>query len=158
VVIAANSLNFEAVPSSATLPPVSADSQPAGQHLFWYFQTPRNRFGLSRQFYSKQVPDHDPEKLVALEALSALLNEKNLTVASPSGHSPFYPYPNKSAFCLGDRYWNHGVQKSQQSFKELLSIVSDLDFTPDNIRKTQWSAINTSLATNNFNEGEDDNK
>jgi hypothetical protein len=70
--------------------------------------------------------------------------------------STFHPYPNKSSFCLGDWYWNHGVQKSQQSFRELIDIITDHDFTLDDVRKTKWSEINTSLATNNFDDDRDD--
>ena len=65
----------------------------------------------------------------------------------------FGPYPNESSFLLGDWYWNHGAQKSQKSFKELLDIVSSPIFTPDNIRHTRWSAINKTLGLADFDDG-----
>jgi len=62
----------------------------------------------------------------------------------------FYPYSNKSSFLLGDWYWNNGTQKSQQSFKDLLEIVGSLDFDPNDVQHTKWSAIDTQLAHNDF--------
>jgi hypothetical protein len=56
---------------------------------------------------------------------------------------------------LGDWYWNRGVQKSHESFKELLSIIGDPDFTSDDIRKTKWSKINNTLAANDFDKSQD---
>ena len=47
--------------------------------------------------------------------------------------------------CLGDWYWNQGAQKSQDSFKELLDIVSDPTFSSSDISKTQWGIINENL-------------
>ena len=45
----------------------------------------------------------------------------------------FYPYPNEYSFCLGDWYWNHGVQKSHESFRKLLDIIGDPGFRPDDM-------------------------
>jgi hypothetical protein len=52
---------------------------------------------------------------------------------------------------LGDWQWNHGVQKSQESFNDLLSIVGSSDFKPDDVRDTQWAKINAKLASDDFN-------
>jgi hypothetical protein len=65
-------------------------------------------------------------------------------------HNEFYPYPNAYSFRLGDWYWNHGVQKSRESFRELLDIVGDPGFHPDDVRNTQWSKIDSKLAMNAF--------
>jgi hypothetical protein len=62
----------------------------------------------------------------------------------------FDPYPNQSSFRLGDWYWNHGAQKSRESFKELTRIIGDPEFAPDDIRKTNWSDIDAKLAASNF--------
>lgn len=89
--------------------------------------------------------------------------------ASDASHQPpivrvgnhFYPYPNESSFRLGDWYWNHGVQKSRESFRKLLNIVGDPGFHPDDVRNTQWSKIDAKLGMNDFDkdgvtDGEDD--
>jgi hypothetical protein len=59
----------------------------------------------------------------------------------------FYPYPNYNSFRLGDWYWNHGIQKSQKSFRELLDIVGDTDFHSSDVRHTRWGSIDTLLAS-----------
>jgi hypothetical protein len=66
----------------------------------------------------------------------------------------FYPYPNEYSFRLGDWYWNHGVQKSRESFRKLLDIIGDPGFRPDDVRNTQWNKIDAKIARNEF-DGED---
>lgn len=88
-----------------------------------------------------ELPSHDPEELVTLEHLCYH--------SGPGRESPnseiYHPYPNRSSFLLGDWYWNGGVQKSQQSFSELLKIVGDQSFSPIDVQHTKWSSINLSL-------------
>lgn len=57
----------------------------------------------------------------------------------------FYPYPNETSFRLGDWYWNGGVQKSQQSFRDLLGIVGSPSFSSEDVRKRNWSQIDKTL-------------
>lgn len=155
-----------------SLPPVnlplplnlpSAENLPAGLQenttsssrnpIFQLYRTTRNFFGLSRQYYCDQIPSHDPEEHFDLNDRSD----------SHSSHDPietdssasFYPYPNKNSLLLGDWYWNSGPQKSQQSFKELLEIVSDPQFCPEDVRSTNWTKINSALAQGDF-EGEEE--
>jgi hypothetical protein len=65
------------------------------------------------------------------------------TSASPANTSQqpfdFYPFPKKSSFLW---YWNSSVKKSQQSFKDLIAIVGDPSFHPDNVHNTKWNRIN----------------
>jgi hypothetical protein len=72
--------------------------------------------------------------------------------SSAQDGAQFNPYPNKNSFLLGDWYWNHGVQKSKESFHTLLSIVGDPDFNPQDVRETKWSAIDKELASNDFDD------
>ncbi|KAF8837831.1 hypothetical protein BDN67DRAFT_991589 [Paxillus ammoniavirescens] len=62
-------------------------------------------------------------------------------------HSPFHPYPNESSLWLGDWYWNYGLQKSQESFKNLLDIIGDLDFNLEDIQNMNWKAIDKALGS-----------
>ena len=64
----------------------------------------------------------------------------------------FYPYLNANSFLLGDWYWNHGEQKSRESFRELLNIVGDPEFHPDDLQGMQWDKINRRLGRNNFDQ------
>jgi hypothetical protein len=49
---------------------------------------------------------------------------------------------------LGDWYWNHGLQKTQEGFRKLLEIVGDRNFRPGDVSSTNWTKINTILAHN----------
>jgi hypothetical protein len=65
--------------------------------------------------------------------------------AQPQGGNPFYPYPNQNSFLLGDWNWNHGIQKSHDSFNELLTIIGSPDFHPDDVWYTRWAKIDAEL-------------
>jgi hypothetical protein len=114
--------------------------------------TPRNVFGLFRQYHSEVLPSHDPEEHVELQDLSDIPTITAHPQIQPSSPSLLYPYPNESSFLLGDWYWNRGHQKSHQSFSELVSIVGHLGFKPEDVRHTKWSEINSKLAKNDFDE------
>jgi hypothetical protein len=74
--------------------------------------------------------------------LSDIINDQVKSTEPPV----YGPYPNKSSFQLGEWFWNHGIQKSQASFQELVSIVGDRDFRPEHIQDTNWRKINNQLA------------
>jgi hypothetical protein len=81
--------------------------------------TLRNVFGLSRRYYTKEMTSYDPEDQVSLQDM---LNIPDHTDPSNSPSQSFYPYPNRTAFRLGNWFWNGGVQKSQASFHELMKV------------------------------------
>ena len=123
------------------------------------FRTPQNRFGLFRQYLSEQLPSHDPEEYVDFQDLSEGSACETSQTSAPFTHSRspevkdnFYPYPNESSFHLRDWYWNCGNQKSHKSLHELVRVVGDPEFRPDNVQHTQWAKINTKLARNDFDE------
>ncbi|KIK37340.1 hypothetical protein CY34DRAFT_15768 [Suillus luteus UH-Slu-Lm8-n1] len=70
-----------------------------------------------------------------------------------AGANPFYPYPNQSSFLLGEWYWNGSLQKSQKSFRELLQIIGDAQFRPEDISATQWNLINHKLGSSSEDAG-----
>lgn len=87
---------------------------------------------------------HDPEDELSLQDVSTM---SVLQAASPSsGAQMFYPYPNCTAFRLGDWFWNGGVQKSQASFREFVDIIGDPEYHPADIRNVQWDHINRELS------------
>lgn len=73
----------------------------------------------------------------------------------PVANHSYFPYPNKNSFLLGDWYWSEGVQKSQQSFKDLLDIVGNPSFESSDVRNTKWTTIDTLLGSNEIDETED---
>ncbi|KAG2053010.1 hypothetical protein BDR06DRAFT_1009120 [Suillus hirtellus] len=121
------------------------------------FRTARNVFGLVRQFFSSTPPTHDPEEAATLQDLSSIptVSPADLDgVAEP--HDPFYPYPNQSSFKLRHWYWNGSVQKSHQSFKDLVDIIGCPDFDPGNVQGTHWDKINSQLGASIDDEGGDE--
>ena len=113
-------------------------------------ETARNSFGLFRCYFACRFPSHDPESEVGMLDLSDILHSRTERPASSS----YDPYPNQSTFRLGNWYWNHGVQKSQMSFRELIGIIGDVDFQPSDVRSTNWEKINKLLADGGHDEGE----
>lgn len=116
------------------------------------FRTVCNVFGLVCQFFSSVPPHHDPEEAVTLHDISSV---PAFTSDPPITDNAFYPYPNKSSFELGNWYWNGGVQKSQEGFKELVGIVGHPNFDPDDVRSTPWGRINSKLGASGNDEGDE---
>ena len=100
-------------------------------------KSPRNVFGLFRQYFATRFPDHDPEEKVILDDL----------IDTPSTHptNSYYPYPNQSSFLLGEWYWNDGEKKSQSSFQNLLKIVGHPNFRPEDVAGSNWRLIDAQL-------------
>lgn len=104
--------------------------------------TQRNKFGLFRRYHREGPPQHDPDENTTLQHLTDVAADD----ASEPPPVVYHPFPNRSAFRLGDWYWNGGAQKSQTSFNDLVSIVGDPTFSPKDIRETQWDKVNQTLA------------
>lgn len=131
-----------------SFPPTS--SKPSiGIRIRRIFQTPWNLFGLSRRYLSEEPPNHDPDNI---KILTDLVDEDDdIALDEPSTKlDNFYPYPNKSSFLLGDWYWCGGVQKSQESFRNLIGIVGDSEFDPADVRDTNWDKINQHTGKSEF--------
>ena len=62
-----------------------------------------------------------------------------------------WPYLNESSMHLWEWYWNQGVNKSKESFKQLLNIIGNPVFLPSAVLKTAWASINKHLGKNKFN-------
>lgn len=131
-----------------------ANDQSLGDRVLRILRSPRNIFGLIRQYYAEKYPDHDPEDGVTLRDLSSIPDNEDLLASGQQDKTSFHPYPNESSFRLGEWYWNHGAQKSQEDFKELLSIIGDPIFHPSHVQETKWSCINRELGLNEYDEGE----
>ncbi|KIM77688.1 hypothetical protein PILCRDRAFT_90994 [Piloderma croceum F 1598] len=129
-------------------PPTSttAASSSITSRILKLFRTPQNAFGLFRQYYLEKPPSHDPEEHIELQDLSD--SPPDTSSDPPPNENMFYPYPNKNSFLLGDWHWNYGIQKSRESFSDLLSIVGSLDFKPEDVRHTPWAKIDAKLASN----------
>ena len=115
-----------------------------------FFTTLANSFGLSRRYYGDRPPSHDPEIATTLQDLTLIppvaeVGDSAEHLVNSRVITPFYPYPNRSSFFLGDWYWNGGIQKSKESFKELIKIVGAPEFRPQDVSSTRWDYINAQL-------------
>jgi hypothetical protein len=131
--------------------PSSSPPQPNAHpsHIPQIFRTPRNSFGLIRQYLSEMLPSHDPEENI--ESSDLFDESTNAAVVQPD----YSPYPNRSSFLLGDWYWNHGAQKSKESFSRLIGIVGNQEFRPEDVQHTKWKSIDTRLGSNNFDHSDE---
>jgi hypothetical protein len=116
-----------------------------GDRIQTFFTTRRNNFGLFRRYHRAEPPQHDPDENTTLQNLFDVASDDESTTPDPPPVT-YYPYPNRSAFRLGNWYWNGGAQKSQASFKDLVSIVGDPTFSPKDIQDTHWDKANQLLA------------
>ncbi|KAH7917056.1 hypothetical protein BV22DRAFT_1135740, partial [Leucogyrophana mollusca] len=155
------------VAESTITPPLPSVAVPSTTLALRYFRTRPNLFGLFRRYHGNHFPTHDPEEALTLEDLTlmqttpadtgACISSERLLLESPHhDDGAFYPYPNVSSFLLGDWYWNQGLQKSKESFKDLLRIIGNPAFRPEDITSTRWDLINTRLG-NSANDDADDN-
>jgi hypothetical protein len=68
--------------------------------------TPLNIFGVFRHFHSATFPSHDPDACVDLSMLSNIVvsteSEGSCSCDSSTSIPTFHPYPNHSAFLLGE--------------------------------------------------------
>ncbi|KAH7923645.1 hypothetical protein BV22DRAFT_1015047 [Leucogyrophana mollusca] len=133
-------------PAATQYPGLRTHIQAAGARIRRFFRTRPNTFGLSRQYYAENPPSHDPDNPETYPE----------TPDQYPGKNPFYPYPNASSFRLGDWYWNDGVQKSQESFSRLLDVVGSPDFSCEDVRCTNWKAVNRELGRTEFDAEETD--
>ncbi len=122
---------------TAPLIPVVA---PVGRHIII---SPSNKFGLFRQYFSTSLPDHDPESNVQVADLSDTTVDRDDVALIPS--SLFQPYPNLSAFLLGEWFWNKGFQKTQDNFQKLVDIITDYNFDPADVTGIAWNSLNKRL-------------
>lgn len=112
------------------------------------FKMQLNKFGLYHVYHVTHLPTHDPDNAYAIE------HPLVVPAANHNRKNPYHPYPNQSSFRLGEWYWNQGVQKSKESFKRLLNIVGSAEYHPEDIRDTNWRAVDCALGGNN-QEGQD---
>jgi hypothetical protein len=139
-----------------------ANTQPGMDHpviqstTIKLLDTPSNIFSIFRRYHAVDFPSHDPDAHVDLSMLSNIVASAEAMVSHDAATplSAFHPYPNKSAFLLGEWYWAQGNQKSQKTFKELLDIVGNPNFSPADVESTNWARIDRELAVNDWDKGE----
>lgn len=104
--------------------------------------SPRNMFGLFRQYFASDFPSHDPDAELNIHDLSDVTDNSSTMRLDENMYAP---YPNSSSFALGEWYWNHGLQKTKSDFKHLIGIITDPAFHVDDIHDTSWDQIDAQL-------------
>ncbi|KDQ51528.1 hypothetical protein JAAARDRAFT_199000 [Jaapia argillacea MUCL 33604] len=131
-------------PLSEELPQPEPPSVPTPKKV----RTEPNSFGLLREFL-EGIPAKDPEDGVELEELSA--DGPPVTpVCNPTPQllSDFGPYPNKSAYLLGNWYWTSGAQKSKADLKRLVKdVIGNPDFNRADLPGVNWDKIDQELGS-----------
>lgn len=145
-------------PGSSSINPTSPSHglYPRTRRIFTTFQ---NDFGLWRRYHTDSLPSHDPEEHIGWQHLVddplPSTDQEGLddtSTKSPIDGKSFGPFPNENALLLGEWYWNHGIQKSQDNFKKLLAIIGSKKFRPEDVRNTNWKLVDKALARNPFDE------
>ncbi|KIM63417.1 hypothetical protein SCLCIDRAFT_117349 [Scleroderma citrinum Foug A] len=112
-----------------------------------FFTTLANSFGLSRRYYGDWLPTHDAEDATTLQHLTLMPSvvDNHDSAGHPADSALFYPYLNRSSYLLGDWYWNGRIQKSKESFRNLIKIVGTPEFQPGDVNTMRWDFINAQL-------------
>lgn len=116
------------------------------------FKTQVNKFGLYRVYKAHSLPTHDPhDPCTTLQSPSHV----PLTIPAAQQDNPYHPYPNQTSLQLGRWYWSQGSRKSQSNFKDLLHIIGDKSFQPEDVRVTNWKAVDRQLGGRTFADREE---
>jgi len=116
-------------------------------------KTQPNSFGLFWLYDEDSLPINDPDMENSLDEAGPFVmceNSSKFNEGITDASNPFYPYPNETSLLLGDWYWNQGHHKSQVGFKKLLNIIRDLEYHPEDVRNTNWTAINQKLGNSSI--------
>jgi len=135
-----------ASPSAQAMPPAVSASQGSSvlSRVRRLLKSTRNVFGLFRQYHATQFPEHDPDEDITLDDL---MDKSSDLLES------YHPYPTRSSFLLGEWYWNDGIKKSQSSFKNLVNIIGQQDFRPEDVAKTNWRSVDAQLGGDSRRKG-----
>jgi hypothetical protein len=132
-----------AVPSS---PPNPLSSRVAEEGRFGVIKTPVSMFGLYKQYQAPEECPYDPEKEAPAHHSNITGQDLGGDSENTSHQSPFYPFPNKNAFLLGEWRAGDGNGKGRADFAKLVEIITSPDWCSDDIRGINWAKIDTFLA------------
>ncbi|KAG6905478.1 hypothetical protein DXG01_002467 [Tephrocybe rancida] len=122
------------------------------------FKTPCNLFGLSKTYLRSQQPltqytSDDQATMEDLYDIAIPASSSSISCNADLAHRPaLYPYPNESSFQLGSWFWEGGANKSQSSFNDLVKIITNSNFSLEDIRLTKWVEIDRRLGANEFDQ------
>lgn len=127
---------------STLLPSIRTQIRCARDSVVQMVKTNLNKFGLYRIYSVPPTSTHDPHNPSTVQRPPA---NPASPLSSLDAADPYHPYPNKTSFQLGQWYWNQGAQKSKESFRQLLEVINDESFRPEDVKSTNWKAIDREL-------------
>ena len=114
-------------------------------------ETPRNELGLYKKYWSTEKRPHDPDSYISGKDTQEEPAEED-PPSKVDAPKDLHPFPNLNSFLLGEWYWGDRSEKSKESFRELVNIITSEQFDPEDIRVADWNRINSSLASSEFDE------
>ena len=108
--------------------------------------TQTNSFGLFCLYAEGSIPIDDPEDQSGQDPLRGGIKPGPVMSLPSDLENLFHPYPNENSWCISDWYWNHGPQKSKKGFENLIKIIGSVDFQSEDLRHTNWHAIDHELS------------
>lgn len=117
-------------------------------------KTPGNAFGLYKKYWTTEEHPHDPDRYISGKDLQEDAENEELEgpLTKAGTFNDIHPFPNLNSFLLGEWYWSDRTDKSRESFRELLDIITSPEFDPEDIRGADWNRINSSLASSEFDD------
>lgn len=128
--------------TSTLLPSIRTQIRSARNSVVQMVKTQLNKFSLYRIYSVPPTSTHHPHNPCTVQRPPA---NPPSPFTSLSAADRYHPYPNKMSFQLGQWYWNQGAQKLKESFKQLLEVIGDESFWPDDVKSTNWKAIDHKL-------------
>jgi hypothetical protein len=110
--------------------------------------TPVDLFGLYKRYQAPEEFPYDPDTMPITPAPQPDHPGQDAGGASGSvsHQSPFYPFPNKNAFLLGEWRAGDGNGKGRAEFSRLTEIITSPDWCSDDVRGINWATIDKTLA------------
>lgn len=154
---------------AASSPPSTSAPEDEGARAS--LDSSKNAFGLFRRFFGQKFPAHDPDAVwddgscadsegeddfehdelrrIAIAIANSSIHRANILHnedENASDHNPFYPYPNYSAYRLGQWFHNGAKLKSKSELRSLLDILRSGEIDLAELRDVDFDRIDALLA------------
>jgi hypothetical protein len=113
-------------------------------------KTDKNVFGLYKKYWTIEDRPHDPDFYTSPEDMNDV--DTNASLSEANLEKDLYPFPNLSSFLLGEWYWSDRNEKSRESFRDLIEILTSDIFDQEELRGANWDRINAVLASSEFDD------
>ncbi|KAJ3508461.1 hypothetical protein NMY22_g16610 [Coprinellus aureogranulatus] len=115
-------------------------------------RTQTNEFGLAKHYWTTEERPHDPDAYISISDI--LDNEPGDTdsINQLAYDKRYYPFPNLSSYLIGQWFWND-KEKSRDSLRQLISIITSYGFKPEELLLANWDGIRAMLSSSEYEDG-----